>query len=207
MLERTGRGSRVDISMLHSAVSWMATPVMLSHSFGLPVTRRGNTHPFFAPVSVFPASDGHVYLAVGNDRQWEALTRLPGFEALAREEYARNAGRIGDVERLTREVAAITRDLSVQELINAFQGIGVPVSKVYTVAEVAKDPLIAGRMVRAQDARSGIEICVPAPPVIPGYLRHSGMTLRFPPRLGEHNQEILGALGCDLQELRAQGIL
>ena len=70
---------------------------MLSMSFGEEVTRRGNTHQFFAPVSVYPTRDGHVYLAVGNDRQWQALVALPGFAGLADEAYARNAGRIADV--------------------------------------------------------------------------------------------------------------
>jgi crotonobetainyl-CoA:carnitine CoA-transferase CaiB-like acyl-CoA transferase len=74
----TGDGVRLDISMFQSAVSWMVSPVMLSHSFDVRVTRHGNTHQFFAPVSVYPTSDGYVYLAVGNDRQWEALTGQAG---------------------------------------------------------------------------------------------------------------------------------
>jgi len=203
----TSRGSRVDISMYQSAVSWMVAPVMLSLCLGEQVTRRANTHPFFAPVSVFPSSDGHLYLAVGNDEQWQALTQLPGFEGLDRPEYVRNAGRIDQVERLARELEAITREATTQELVERLTGAGIPISKVNRVADVCADPLLASRLVRARDARTGVEICISPPPVISEYLRQRDLNLDFPPRLGEHNAEIYGALGHEAAELQAQGLI
>src|SRR5947207_4598700 len=85
----TGEGARIDVSMLRSAVSWMVAPVALS-SLGERVTRKGNRHQFFAPVAVHRTRDGHVYLAIGNDQQWAALTALPRFRGLARPEYTRS---------------------------------------------------------------------------------------------------------------------
>jgi formyl-CoA transferase len=203
----TGSGARLDISMFQSAVSWMVTPVMLTHSFGERLTRRGNTHRFFAPVSVYPTADGFVYIAVGNDRQWETLTRLPGFDGLAHEAYARNAGRIANAWQLNAEIAAITRTQTTAALVAAFNAAGIPISKVNRVGDVCADPLVAEHMLRARDPRSGIEICIPPPPVVSDHLRERGMTLDFPPRLGEHNQAVFGALGCDVAALRAQGVL
>ena len=46
--------------------------------------RRGNTHEFFAPVSVYPTSDGYVYIAVGNDKQFQAFSSLPEFSVSCR---------------------------------------------------------------------------------------------------------------------------
>ncbi len=203
----TGEGSRIDLSMFRSAVSWMVSPVMLAHSFGLPITRRGNTHRFFAPVSVFPTADGFAYLNVGNDRQWEAITRLPGFESLAREEYAVNAGRIAAVDRLVGEIASVTRTFSTVELIAAFNAIGVPISSVHSVRDVCADPLVAEHMVCSRDDRSGLEIAISPPPVASAYLLERGMTLGFPPRLGEHNEVVYGALGNDAADLRAKGVI
>ncbi len=203
----TGRGGRVDISMFHSALSWMVLPVMLTHSFGEKVTRRGNTHPFFAPVSVFPTQDGYVYLAVGNDRQWEALTRLPGFAPLAQEAYQHNAGRIADVARLNQQMAAITRDIPTERLIAHCSAAGIPVSKVNSLPEVCQDPLLAGRLISARDPRTGVEIHIPPPPVISDYLRQRDLTLDFPPRLGEHNQALYGLLGYDAAALHAEGVI
>ncbi len=94
---KTGQGERIDVPMFMSNISWLTVAITLTKSFGNKITRRGNTHEFFAPVSVYETKDGYVYIAVGNDRQWISFTQLPGFEKLARPEYERNDGRIEDV--------------------------------------------------------------------------------------------------------------
>ena len=203
----TGKGTRLDISMFQSAVSWMVSPVLLSHSFGVKAARRGNTHQFFAPVSVYPTSDGFIYLAVGNDRQWEALTGQQGFESLANEKYKHNAGRIAAVDELNGQLSAIFKNRSTAEMIEMCNKISVPVSRVNTVPQVCADPLIASQLVKARDSRSGIEIAIPPPAVISARLKEKGLTLGFPPRLGEHNESVLASLGCDARELKERGII
>lgn len=203
----TGEGTRIDIAMLQSAVSWMVSPVMLSHSFGVPAVRHGNDHQFFAPVSVFPTADGFVYLAVGNDRQWQAITQLPGFESLSRPEYAHNAGRIADMAGLKREMAALTQAMPTVALIDRFNEIGVPISRVNELPDVVAEPLIAAGMVCAQDTRTGTEIAIPPPPVIPNHLRQAQMKMAFPPRLGEHNRPLFESLGVDVAKLERKGAI
>jgi crotonobetainyl-CoA:carnitine CoA-transferase CaiB-like acyl-CoA transferase len=191
----TGEGARIDVSMLRSAVSWMVAPVVLS-SLGERVTRKGNRHQFFAPVAVHRTRDGHVYLAIGNDQQWAALTALPRFGGLARPEYVANAGRIADVERLDRELAACFADLTSGEALESLRRAGVPVSRVNTLADVVAERLVAERLVEVTDHRSGLRISLPAPPV------GEPPTLSFPPRVGEHNEKIYGeALGLRPEQL------
>jgi crotonobetainyl-CoA:carnitine CoA-transferase CaiB-like acyl-CoA transferase len=191
----TGEGARIDVSMLRSAVSWMVAPVALS-SLGERVTRKGNRHQFFAPVAVHRTRDGHVYLAIGNDQQWAALTALPAFSRLVRPEYTANAGRIGDVERLDRELAACFAGLSSDEAFESLRRAGVPVSRVNTLADVMVDPFVADKLVEITDPRSGLRIALPAPPV------GAPAALSFPPRLGEHNEKIYGeALGLGSEQL------
>ncbi len=203
----TGEGCRIDISMLQSAVSWMVSPIMLTHSFNIPVTRRGNTHQFFAPVSVLPTADDLVYISVGNDRQWEAITRLPGFASLARPEYATNAGRIGAKEQFYEAFTAVLRTIPTDDLIAQFRKIGVAVSRINRLPHVCADPLIAANLVHACDPRTETEIAIPPPPVIPDYLRRQKMALPFPPRLGEHNETVFGALGYDVSALRERSVI
>jgi formyl-CoA transferase len=191
----TGEGARIDVSMLRSAVSWMVAPVVLS-SLGERVTRKGNRHQFFAPVAVHRTRDGHVYLAVGNDQQWAALTALPSFGALARPEYAANAGRIADVDRIDRELARCFAELTSAEALESLRRAGVPVSRVNALAEVMTDRLVAERLIEVTDPRSGLRISLPAPPV------GEPPALSFPPRLGEHNEKIYGdALGLSPERL------
>lgn len=207
----TGEGSRLDVSMFQSVTSWMVSPLMLSTSFGIEIQRNGNTHRFFAPASVFETCDGYVYLAVGNDRQWHAITQLPGFESLGRQQYITNAGRIADVEQLNESLAAIIVQCTTDELTQGLQSIGVPVSRVNTLLDVAHDPYLRDKMVVASDPRSGLEIRLPPPPAVSSFLESSDFRMRFPPRLGEHNDAIYGAvLGLDaaqLADLKAGGVI
>jgi crotonobetainyl-CoA:carnitine CoA-transferase CaiB-like acyl-CoA transferase len=209
--EATGKGSRVDISMFQSLVSWEVNPVMLTKSFGAKITRRGNTHEFFAPVSVYETADGYLYIAVGNDRQWQALTELPGFESLYSEERKTNAGRIADVVRLNAEINEITRTRSTEDLIALLQSITVPVSTVNRIEDVIEDPLVKNKMITAVDQRTGTKVYLPPTPVITSYLESAGMQMAFPPRMGEHNQEIYGdVLGYDqgkISELHQAGVI
>ena len=209
--EATGEGSRVDISMFQSLVSWEVNPVMLTKSFGATIKRRGNTHEFFAPVSVYETADGYVYIAVGNDRQWQAMTELPGFESLYSEERKTNAGRIADVGRLNQEINETTRTRSTEELIRLFQGITVPISTVNSIEDVIEDPLIKDKMITVKDSRTGRVVFLPPIPVITPFLESVGMQMTFPPRLGEHNDEIYGdLLGYDkkkISELAESGLI
>jgi crotonobetainyl-CoA:carnitine CoA-transferase CaiB-like acyl-CoA transferase len=201
--EATGKGSRIDISMFQSAVSWLVNPVMLTKSFGAEITRRGNTHEFFAPVSVYETKDSYVYIAVGNDRQWQAITELAGFESLHREERKMNAGRIADVEQLNKEISEITRTRTTEELIGLFKSIGVPISTASTIKDVIEDPLVKDRLIYSRDPRTGTEVFLPPTPVITHYLESVDMQMPFPPRWGEHNEEIYGELlGYDAQKMR-----
>jgi crotonobetainyl-CoA:carnitine CoA-transferase CaiB-like acyl-CoA transferase len=209
--QATGQGSRIDLSMFESTVSWLTVPITLSRSFGKKITRRGNTHEFFAPVSVYPTADGYVYVAGGNDKQWNALTQLPGFETLAQEGYRKNTGRIAEVKKLNQEISAITRKFGSAELISLFNQIGVPISEIHSIDQVAQDPLVVKNLLKAKDPKSGLGITLAPPPNMTEYLKSSGGQLSFPPRFGEHNETIYGqvlGLGPDqLAEMKEKGII
>jgi crotonobetainyl-CoA:carnitine CoA-transferase CaiB-like acyl-CoA transferase len=207
----TGEGARIDLSMFESTVSWLTVPITLSQSFGKKITRRGNTHEFFAPVSVFPTADGYVYVAMGNDKQWAALIEAAEFRSLAKEAYQKNAGRIADVKNLNRELTGILRQFKTAAVIALFNKIGIPISEINTMERVAQDPLVIKNLLTAQDPKSGLSITLAPPPLMTGYLRSQGQQLSFPPRFGEHNPEIYGqTLGygpADLKALKEKGII
>lgn len=205
--EATGAGSRLDISMFQSAVSWMVTPVMMTESFGETMSRSGNTHPFFAPVSVYPTLDGYVYFAVGNDRQWQALTQLKGFEGLNQEEYTQNAGRIKHKHALNQQIAKISAQTTTHVMVEAFNQVGIPISKVNAMEDVCKDELVANKLVHATDPTTGLGISIAPPPVISDYLHENELTLTFPPRMGEHNKQVFSQLGLDVDRLAEEGVI
>jgi formyl-CoA transferase len=197
--------------MFESSVSWLTVPITLSASFKKPISRRGNTHEFFCPVSVYQTRNGFVYLAVGNDRQWKSMVGLDPFRSLDQPHYEKNAGRIAAVKHLNGAINAITRRHTSEELIELLRAITVPVSKIKTVPEVIADPRVNRRLLWSQDPASGARITLAPPPNMTPFLELSRRELSFPPRFGEHNQAIYGGvLGCspeDLSQLKAKGTI
>jgi len=209
--QATGEGCCINMAMFESSVSWLTVPITLTDSFGKTITRRGNTHEFFCPVSVYQTRNGYVYLAVGNDRQWKTMVSQEMFQSLDKPEYEKNAGRIGDVTHLNEAINAITRNYTSEELIQLFTSITVPVSKIQTVTEVISDPLVARKLLHAQDPVTGTRITLAPPPNMTPFLEAANRRLSFPPRFGEHNRQIYGEkLGYSeqaLAELKAKGVI
>jgi formyl-CoA transferase len=190
--------------MFESSVSWLTTQISLQKSFGRNATRRGNTHEFFSPVSVYQTSNGYVYLAVGNDRQWQSMVAQAPFASLDKPEYEKNKGRIRDVEQLNRDINAITRNYTSEELIELFTAITVPISKIKTIPEVVDDPLVKKSIITATDPESGTTLHLTPPPNMTPFLEQNGQSMNFPPRFGEHNAEIYGdTLGYPHEKLAA----
>ena len=207
----TGRGSCINMAMFESSVSWLTVPITLTSSFGKSISRRGNTHEFFAPVSVYQTQNGFVYLAVGNDRQWKTMVSQEIFKSLDRPDYERNEGRIKDVKNLNQAINAITRLHTSEDLIELFTAITVPVSKINRVEEVIEDPLVERRLLYARDPSTGTRITLAPPPNMTSFLEQSDRRLSFPPRFGEQNSEIYGKkLGYsedDLNRLKENGVI
>jgi len=207
----TGEGSRIDLAMIESTVSWLTQAITHTVTFRKKVTRRGNTHEFFAPVSVYETKNGYAYVAVGNDRQWETMTKLPGFESLYKKEYERNAGRIADVDNLNRAINAITKKFTTEELSNLFTKATIPISKVNSIEEVVEDPYVKPNLIRAKDPKTGLEVTIAPPPFTTPYLRSVNRMLSFPPRFGGQNEEIYGGLlgysASQLKEFKKKNII
>jgi formyl-CoA transferase len=207
----TGQGSRIDLSMFESTVSWLTQAITHTVTFKKKVTRRGNTHEFFAPVSVYETKDGYAYVALGNDKQWETMTKIPGFESLSKKEYERNAGRIANVETLNSAINGITKKFATKELIDIFNKATIPISKVNSIEEVVEDPLVKPNLIRSKDTKTGSEITIAPSPCPTPFLKSVNQVLSFPPRFGEHNEEIysglLGYSSAQLKEFKEKNII
>jgi formyl-CoA transferase len=209
--QATGEGSCINLSMFESSVSWLTVPITFTASFDQMITRRGNTHEFFAPVSVYQSKNGYVYLAVGNDRQWKSVVAQEMFASLDKPAYEKNAGRIEDVNNLNQAINAITQNYTSEELIELFTSITVPISKIKNIEEVISDPLVECRLLFSADPVSGKQITLAPPPNMTPFLELSDRRLSFPPRFGEQNAEIYGQkLGYsedELSSLSERGII
>jgi len=209
--QATGEGSCINISMLESSVSWLTVPITMTVTFKKKISRRGNTHEFFSPVSVYKTKDGFVYVAMGNDRQWKSLVGEPMFKSLDKPEYEKNAGRIKDVENLNKAINAITEKMPSEELIALFNRLTLPISKIKTIPEVVADSLVERRLLYSTDPKTGLKLTLAPPPTPSPYLEEIQRQMSFPPRFGEQNQEVygtrLGYSDADLARLKEKKVI
>ncbi len=146
---RSGRGQHLDLSLLDCGLAVLANQATNYLLGGVVPHRLGNAHPNIVPYQLFPASDGHLIIACGNDRQFAALCRVLGQEGLAQDpDYATNPARVANRARLVPMLAGATVRLTRAELIAALEKAGVPGGPVNDVAEALADPQVAARGLR-----------------------------------------------------------
>src|SRR5690606_32570284 len=111
--------------------------------------RLGNAHPNIVPYQLFPASDGHLIVACGNDRQFAALCRVLEMPELAAEpDFATNPARVANRARLVPLLTQATSRFTRAALIAALEGAGVPAGPVNDVAEALAEPQVQVRGLR-----------------------------------------------------------
>ena len=190
--EKTGRGQHIDLALLDTMGAMLANQAMNYLASGVAPKRMGNAHPNIAPYQTFPAADGYVIVAVGNDAQFSRLCGVLGLETLAADErFASNPSRVANRLALECEVAARTRLRRRDELITALGEAVVPAGPINTIANLFADPQFIARGMRI------------APEGIPGVrspivMSEGQLALhRRAPKLGEHGREILREIGLD----------
>ena len=81
--ERTGEGQHVELNLLSSALSGLVNQSASYAIGGTVPTRLGNAHPSVYPYEPMETADGHIVIAVGNDRQFARLCTALGSPELA----------------------------------------------------------------------------------------------------------------------------
>ncbi|MEW6257180.1 MAG: CaiB/BaiF CoA-transferase family protein [Pseudomonadota bacterium] len=198
--ESTGKGARVDMALLDTQVSVLANQAMNYLASGIAPTRMGNAHPNIVPYQVFPASDGHLIVAVGNDGQFSRFCTAIGAGELALDpRHHTNAGRVANRDELTAAIAAVTATFARDDLLARLEKAGVPAGPINTVAQVFEDPQVIHRGMKAalKEAGGGSVPAVASPIVIDGRRMVSRCAS---PRLGADTQWVMELLRSERGE-------
>lgn len=147
--DHSGLGQQVDLSLLDCGVGVLANQATNYLLGGTSPTRLGNAHPNIVPYQVFPAADGHLIIACGNDRQFAALCEVLGLTGLERESrFATNPARVENRDLLGPMLAEKTVQHDKADLIAALEAASVPGGPINTVAEALAEPQIVAREMR-----------------------------------------------------------
>ncbi|MCL5990572.1 MAG: CoA transferase [Bacteroidetes bacterium] len=196
-------GKEIFISMAQCFTSWLITALpelVFNPEETFRFTRSGNEHRSFIPCNCYQTKDGYVYLAIGNDIQWEKLTKIKGFEHTAKPERKTNAGRNQDKDNIYADIRKGTNQYTTDEFIKICIENNLAVAPVNTIPDVANLEFVKKNMLRTKLPSGEFAELFPAA-VITDYLNQKELKLGMAPRLGEHNEKIYKEIGLSSEEI------
>lgn len=205
---KTGKGQRVDTSLLEASMIHTYWPAAIYFATGLSAQPMGTAHPLSAPYQSFQTTDGWINIGAANQANWLRMLAVLGADHLAGDaRFKDNAGRRVRLAELTAELAPLFRRHSTAHWLQAMEAAGVPAGPVLSVGEALNDPQAQARdmVVSVEHSRLGTMRTMGAPVKLsetPASVR------RGAPVLGEHTRQILAEVGYDtdqIAELEASG--
>jgi crotonobetainyl-CoA:carnitine CoA-transferase CaiB-like acyl-CoA transferase len=208
--ERTGEGQYIDMALLDAQVAVLANQALNYLVSGSPPVRHGNAHPNIVPYQAFATADGHIILAIGNDRQFAAFCRIAGLDDVPGDaRFATNRMRVANRQELVPLVAQAMASRTTAEWVAVLERDAVPCGPINTLDQVFADEQVRARGLRVDLAR-------PDGTVVPGVanpIRLSGSPIEYArpaPALGADTDEVLASLGLsdgEIRTLRQSGVV
>ncbi len=208
--DATGQGQVIDMALFDTQLAMLANLGSNYLCSGKAPGRMGNAHQNIVPYQVFEASDGHLILAVGNDRQFAKFCDIAGHPAWAADpRFATNAERVRHRAVLVPLLEDAIRQRPRNDWLAALEAAKVPCGSINSIAEALDDP-----QARARGAVVGLDHpLTPALRLVASPMKLSATPVQYrhaPPLLGQHSDELLREAGCsadDIAAWRAAGVI
>jgi predicted acyl-coA transferases/carnitine dehydratase len=210
--EKTGLGEKVDVALVDSVASAMENITMIYQATGRIPQRIGNRYESTYPYDSFPANDGDVIIAAGNNKLFSILCEIMEQPELKNDSrFLDVKSRVANHDDLFEIVSTWTKKYSVEEIDKKLNDAGCPASIVNTIDRLVVDRQIAGaREMFPEIEQPGIgKLQITACPQ--KLTRTKSYPRKAAPLLGEDNIDIYGKLlGFDknkIKELKEKGII
>lgn len=208
--DATGQGQLIDMALFDTQLAMLANLGSNYLCSGKAPGRMGNAHQNIVPYQVFEASDGHLILAVGNDRQFAKFCDIAGRPDWAADErFATNAGRVRHRAVLVPLLEDAIRQRPRADWLAALEAAKVPCGSINNIAEALADP-----QAQARGAVVGMDHpLTPNLRLVASPMKLSATPVQYrqaPPLLGQHSRELLREAGCsdaEIDEWLAAGVV
>ncbi len=207
---RTGRGSRIDVSMLESMTEWMGYPLYYAYEGAAPPPRAGAAHATIYPYGPFEAGDGRsVMLGLQNEREWASFCSMVLQQAsLATDErFKANALRVKHRAALQEIITQAFQSLTAEEVTERLEQAQIANARVNDMHDVWAHP-------QHQARQRWTKVDTPVGPVAallpPATNSEFTPQMSGIPALGEHSDSILASLGYGpeaIEQLRQGGVI
>lgn len=200
--KQTGEGQFLDISLLESVVSILATTIPYYTATGMVPERHGNRDNVTGPANLFKTKDGFIYMHAGTDPLFTKLTTVMSRPDLnGHPKYFTANERMKYIEEIEQIVLEWIAEYTTEEVESKLVDAGIPCSIVADVGAVVNNPQIRHREAVVYRDYPGVGK-VALPGIIIKMSKTKGEIKRVPPTLGQHNFEVFGEmLGLSREEV------
>jgi itaconate CoA-transferase len=198
--DKTGVGSRIDVSMLESLVEWMGYPMYYAYNGAPPPARAGASHSTIYPYGPFPTGDGGtVMLGLQNEREWAAFCEkvLLDTDLASDERFCANFKRSENRDELRQIIVGSFARLTVEDVVQRLEDAQIANARVNDMQGVWDHPQLKARdRWREVESPSG-----PLPSLLPpGHNAAFSPRMDGVPALGQHTGSLLSELGISAEE-------
>ena len=197
-----GRGQVIDLSLLEPLFAFMGPQAASYKASGKVRPRTGSRSTTAAPRNAYATRDsGWVCMSASTQAMTERLFRVIGrADLIDNPRYRTNADRVRHAAELDAIIGEFIGRMTLAENLAFFDKNEVTVGPIYDISQIIDDPHVKARemVVEYPDEEMG---GVPMHSVTPRLSETPGAIRAPAPKLGEHNAEVLGALGVSAAEL------
>ncbi|MBJ7314377.1 CoA transferase [Rugamonas sp. CCM 8940] len=206
-----GQGQMVDVALYESVFNLMESLVPEFDQAGVVRERTGGALPGIVPSNTYTTGDGENIVIAGNgDAIFKRLMLAIGRIDLAGDPgLARNDGRVPRTREIDDAIQAWCGGRDIDAALTVLKAADVPAGKIYSVRDMMTDPqFLAREMFEQHHFPDGTPVKLPA--ISPKLSATPGKTQWMGPTLGQHNDEVLAALGysaAQIAELKDGGVV
>lgn len=194
---RTGKGAVLDTSLFESAVFWVSGALNGYHLTGDPPQRFGGASATLVPYQTFDTADHPICVAAGYDRLFDKFARVLGHPEWADDpRFSKGPDRKAHRAELVALIEPVLRQKPRDAWLAELTRAGVPNSPVNSIADLAQSEQLAAIDILRTLPGSNARI-VGLPIQFNGERPHP---YRDSPKVGEHNDDVFGALKADAAE-------